>query len=612
MKKIIIALLIAAMLLPMTTVMSGAEAATVADVNNLYINAETKVGIPSTSNMNNGTDGNTNYHGSNIISVKEGDVVTIGPVFRDQSYYMTAYKSDGTGHTAKIAYAQCKEVAQIKNNVRIVKWTVPAGVAYIRMATSQMFRDSTLITVNDEFTPEQYFKCMEKQGTNVDYLKGGTAEGTLNNIFPVSDDNFSGRTDGNNADVATGAYVSTPYIKVNEGDVVYFGAAAQDQGYHLSLYDANKKYTTNVNKNYMVLVEDLGRGFGIYAYKMRTGTEYLRIIAAGGVYGDGQELATLNQPFNGEAYKKMFNIAFDDAPVKDSPLKDKTALFMGDSISYGAGDGASYIRQGKAWAGRIARITGLKATNASVSGSKVSYLSGDDNAKWHYTQYKANKHKDFDMVVIQGGVNDARYNRVVGTISDSTDLTELEKRKDTYIGGLQYLFASTKETWPDAKLFFIANHRLDGHSTGQAKNMSPYFDKAEELCEKYGIVFIDLYNNEELEAKLNSKSTKYLPDTLHINAEGYEIVTPYILSALEAAYTTETPDTTPSETTTVDPSSDTEPTEEPVVTTTENPVVSTTEPVTDVAEDKGCAGFAILPALLAVICTAAVVVIKKK
>ncbi len=588
MKKFITALLIIAMLIPMTTFMASA-----AEIENLYVNAETKVGIPSASNMNNGTDGNQNYHGSNIIPVKEGDVVTIGPVFVDQGYYLTSYGEDGKVKTAKIAYANCKEVAVIRNNVRIVKWTVPAGVAYIRMATSQMFRDSTVVTVNNEFTVEEYFKCMEKQGTNVDYLKGETASGDITNIFPVSDDNFWGRTEKNSADVATGAYVTTPYIKVNEGDVVYFGAAAQDQGYHLTLYDANKKYTTNVTKAYMVLVEDLGRGFGIYAYKMRTGTGYLRIVAAGGVYGDGQQLATINQPFNGEYYKKLFNIQISDEPQRESVLNGKTALFMGDSISYGSGDGASYLRQGKAWAGRIAQITGLQATNASVSGSKVSYINGDDRTKWHYTQYNQNKNEQFDMIVIQGGVNDARHNRAIGEVSDiNADVSSF--KRDTYAGGLQYLFHNVKTNWPEATYFFIANHRLDGHNTGNAKNMGPYFDKAKELCELYGFVYIDLYNNAELEAKLDSKSTKYMPDTLHINAAGYEIVTPYILEVLEATMTPPAPETEPE--TTVAPEPETDPATEPVADPETDPA---TEPVTE--PSGGCGsmvnGFAIIAVL---------------
>lgn len=82
-------------------------------------------------------------------------------------------------------------------------------------------------------------------------------------------------------------------------------------------------------------------------------------------------------------------------------------------------------------------------------------------------------------------------------------------------------------------LFFIANHRLDGHNKGNAQNMAPYFDAAKELCEMYDIHFIDLYNNKELNDKLETTTTKYLPDTLHLNAEGYDILTPYIIDAIE-------------------------------------------------------------------------------
>lgn len=549
MKKLITILLIAAMLVPVMTFTAEAV-----EIENLYKASEAKMGIPSSSTLDGAFSNNANYFGSNAVAVKEGDVVTFGPVFVDQSYYLTAYKANGSCKIQKVTYADCTEVAVLKNNARIVKWTVPSDVAYIRMATSQMFRDSTVITVNNEFTPEEYFACMKKAGTNVDYLLGTAAVGSLDNKFPKTMKVFAGRTDVSGGEIASASYTSSDYIPVKDGDVLYFAAAVLSQGYHLTLYDANKKGTTNVNSKYMVLTEDIGRGYGIYSYKMRPGTAYVRIIAATGVWNDEITLATLNQPFNGDDYRAFFNITVSDKPTRESVLCGKTALFMGDSISYGAGDTLSYITPGRAWAGRIGSWTGLDVTNASVSGSKVSFLRGDDKAKWHFTQFENNKGGSFDMVVIQGGVNDARHERAVGDILDvDTSESKLEKEIDTYAGGLQWLFHNVKKTWPDAKLFFIANHRLNGHSTGNAKNMAPYFDKARELCELYGFVFIDLYNNEELESKLQTDTTKYLPDTLHLNAAGYEIITPYILEALEAEFTPETVETTAEEITTAAP-----------------------------------------------------------
>lgn len=594
--KIISIVLVLSFMLSLSVSLATSATAAVS-IDNLYDNSKAQVGIPSTSSKDADITYNANFYASNLIPVKEGDVVTFGPCHVDQGHYLSAYSEAGNA-TAKVAYAQCTEVDVILSNSVIVKWTVPKGTSYIRMATSQMFYDCTVITLNQEFKKDDYFAAMDKAGINVDFLRPVKASGTLENLFPKSDKTFAGRVDASNKEIASSAYSSSDYIPVKAGDVLYFGAAVSSQGYHLALQDANKKGTTTVNYKYMVEYEDIGRGYSIYAYRIRPGTAYVRVVAATGVYDDGIELVTLNQPFTGEDYRKMFNIKIEDPSEKSSPLNGLRGLFMGDSISYGAGDGLSYLHTGRAWAGRIEDATGLINTNASVSGAKASYVSGDDTTKWLFNQYKAHSGEKFDLVVMHGGVNDARHMRPVGTISDSTSESELVKNIGTYAGGLQWLFHNVKDTFPEAKLFFIANHRLDGHTTGYAKDMSEYFNIAKELCEKYEVVFIDLYNNKELNDKLETTTTKYLPDTLHLNSAGYDIITPYIISVLEAEMRPEEETTAPSETT-------------PAAQTTELQVTAsiTTSP----EEKKGCGAYVGGGiALVAVISLAGVMIRKKK
>ena len=599
--KQICLMLMLAMLIPMMTFMAGA-----AEIVNLYDRSKAALGTPGAS-RDAALDASNNFYTTHAIEVKAGDVVTLGPVVTGQPYYIRAYGETGSVKISKVTYADCAKVDSFTGNVEIVQWTVPEGVASFRFATSQMFGDSTIVTVNQPFTTADYFAAMEKAGTNVDLLRPTTDKNELVNIFPKSDKVFEGRADKTNAEIAAGGYRTCPAVAVKEGDVIYFGAAALDQGYHLVLLDKNGKGTTTVNKNYMVQYDVIGNGFGIYAYRMRPGTAYVRVVAATGVYDDGIELATINQPFDAATYMKMFNIVLPGTVESTSPLKGKKMLFMGDSISYGSGDGVSPFRTGRAWAGRIADRTGAIVTNASVSGAKASYINGDDKAKWLYTQFDQNKNEQYDVIVMHGGVNDARHNRTIGKILDTDNATELNQAKNTYIGGLQLLFYNVKKEQPNAKLFFIANHHLDGHDTGNAKNMAPYFDMAKQLCEKYGIIFIDLYNNKELNDKLETTTTKYLPDTLHLNAAGYEIITPYILEAIEAGVTAPVePETTLPETT----EAPEETTEAPEVTTAE-PEQTPAPEQTDAPEEKGCGGMvAGAVAVIALLGTA--VVFKKK
>ena len=620
--KYVSLVLMLALLIPMMTFTTSAAG----EIVNLYDVNTSSIGIASAKDGD--ANGNQNYHSSAAIEVAEGDKITMGPVLNGQSWCLMGFNADGGVTVNQLSPTAIPQTGVILNNAVILTYTVPKGTSYIRLVNSQMFYDSTLITKNHEFTKEEYYAYMDSKGINVDYLRPTTAKEALVNVFPVSDKTFAGRIDASQGKVEAAAYRSCEFVTVQRGDVVYFAAASQSQGYHLSLQDANGKGTTNVKAPYMVLYEDLGKDYAIYAYRMRPGTGKVTVVIGTGTYEDGITLATINQPFTGDTYRQMFNINTDTKVDTTSPLYGKTGLFMGDSISFGAGDTASYKTNsnGKAWAGRIAAMTGLKATNASVSGAKASYIAGDDTAKWLYNQFTPNSKTKFDIVVMHGGVNDSRHNREIGTPQpvDSTAAT-LKKNLTTYVGGLQWLFHNVKQNQPDATLFFIANHRLDGHATGQAKNMGPYFDAAKQLCEMYGIHFIDLYNHKELNDKLETTTTKYLPDTLHLNGAGYDIITPYIIEALEAvlkggnapAETTPAPvETTPAPVETTPAPVETTPapveTTPAPVETTPTPAPAETTPAPTPDPKGGCGSVVALGVLACLIPAAAVTCFKKK
>lgn len=579
-------------------------------IENLYDVNKAGVGT-SPNTINASASGNANYYSSHAIEVSEGDVLTFGPVLKDQGWFLKGYNSEGNVTVSDLSPSAATQTGVILGNAVILQWTVPKGVAYIRMTTSQMFFDSTVITKNQPFGKDEYYACMDKQGVNIDYLRPVDCKETLVNKFPVSEKTYNGRIDASSGQVESESYRSSEFIPVKAGDVIYFAAASSTQGYHLSLRNSSNKGTTNVNKNYMVEYEDLGRGYSIYAYRMRPGTAYATVVISTGVYEDGIALATINQPFTGDTYRKMFNINIEeDSKPKDSPLNGLKGLFMGDSISYGLGDTISYADpyETRAWAGRIGAATGLIPTNASVSGAKASYISGDSADKWLFNQHLDYVNEHFDVIVMHGGVNDARYDRTIGTPNpvDSTEAL-LKSKTTTYIGGLQWLFHNIKAKFPDATYFFIANHRLDGNDKGHAKDMSAYFNAAEELCAMYGIHFIDLYNNKELNDTLQTETTKYLPDTLHLNSAGYDILTPYIIEEMEAVFNqnTDTPDNTTN-------SQPDDTTRTPEVDETTVPEASDT--TTAATTESGCGSIAVSPilAILSVISLAGAVIFKKK
>ena len=174
--------------------------------------------------------------------------------------------------------------------------------------------------------------------------------------------------------------------------------------------------------------------------------------------------------------------------------------------------------------------------------------------------------------------------------------------------------------------------------------MAHYYELAKQICDKYGVTFIDLHGNEELNNTLANKDangtpdwSKYMPDKLHPNAAGYDVITPYIAAALEDYYLNpkqpETEETTDNNTTTEIPGGDetTAPVGDETTapeadgTTAEVPGIETdpaTDPATTPATDanvdggeKSCGGFGAAAASVALAISvfgAAITVIKKK
>lgn len=200
------------------------------------------------------------------------------------------------------------------------------------------------------------------------------------------------------------------------------------------------------------------------------------------------------------------------------PLWAKSVLFTGDAIC-AASDNAG-------WAGRIGEKYNMTYVNAGVSGASVSTV----RTSRIVDQLKNNKANDFDFVILHGGTNDAWSEAPIGEITDSYALSAFDA--DTFAGGLEELFYYAKLYYGDAKFGYIINFRFSSSNpNGYLADMTEYVEMTKAICEKWDIPYLDLYNNEELNAALNADSLDNFSDktySVHPNAAGYEIITPYI------------------------------------------------------------------------------------
>ena len=222
------------------------------------------------------------------------------------------------------------------------------------------------------------------------------------------------------------------------------------------------------------------------------------------------------------------NITTPDISGENKPsiLKDKSALFVGDSITEAICEaGISELSKSAGWPGRIGTANNMRFVNKGLSGASVSNCRGSNTI---LAQLQSMKGKSFDLVVMHGGVNDAWDSAPVGKITANDNFDEKTFDKSTFAGGLEYMFWYAKKNYPDAVLGYIINFRLPGASIGRLSDMSEYFNEAKKICEKWNIPYLDLYGNDELNSRLKGTTRYALGDYIHPNDRGYDILYPYI------------------------------------------------------------------------------------
>lgn len=178
--------------------------------------------------------------------------------------------------------------------------------------------------------------------------------------------------------------------------------------------------------------------------------------------------------------------------------------------------------------------------------------------------------KQYDHIIIEGGVNDVMQQTnvgshlcVLGQISDSRDPADLDAA--TFAGALESLFYHATNDFGDAKVGFILTYRPTEQWISDWAVAEEYMALVKQICQKWEVSCLDLWNDQALNDLLHGDTDAYLSDSLHVNPDGYEVLDGYIVDWFQALGTDQE---------VKDPQTD--PTGEPDDTTGEAP--DTTEP----------------------------------
>ncbi len=227
------------------------------------------------------------------------------------------------------------------------------------------------------------------------------------------------------------------------------------------------------------------------------------------------------------------SVSAEETANADNVLNDKTVLFVGDSICEAICEwqDPTYART-VGWAGRIINANHMRGVNTGKSGASVSTCRGENTV---LAQLKRQSSQTYDYVILHGGVNDAWDNAPVGSMTEGYDGTF---DVTTFAGGLENLFQYARKAYPTAIFGYIINFQIPTSTIGSLSDMSAYFDVARDICDKWGIPYLDLYNDEDFNNNVLQVHLKTnLPDGIHPNSAGYNLLAPVIgdwMKTLEA------------------------------------------------------------------------------
>lgn len=219
----------------------------------------------------------------------------------------------------------------------------------------------------------------------------------------------------------------------------------------------------------------------------------------------------------------------DSGKKQDNALCGKMAVFLGDSICAGTTVGDGIPEYGYGWAGLIGEANQMTWRNFGANGGTVTSLETVQESRWLTTQADAAvaAYPNADYVIFEGGCNDADQMKdaLLGEIS--ADYTTFDTA--TFSGAFESLILKLVTAYPNAKIGYIIPQKMYAQNdhTAAGHVHRRFFDRAIEICEKWGIPYIDLWKSSPLNPKL-STAGRFYTDGQHLTLAGYQRIVPQI------------------------------------------------------------------------------------
>ncbi len=209
-------------------------------------------------------------------------------------------------------------------------------------------------------------------------------------------------------------------------------------------------------------------------------------------------------------------------------LKNKKINFLGDSITFGAlasCEENNYVNL-------LKKNTGLaEARNYGMCGTRYAVQLGenrtprDENTDgYSFCERFEQMDDDANIVVIFGGTNDYGH-------GDAPLGTFLDRSPETFYGACHYLYSGLIKKYLGKTIVIVTPlHRCNEMSEyGECEKkgagiLKQYVDIIREVAEYYALPVLDLYAKSGLQPEVEVIKNTYLPDGLHPNDLGHQVI----------------------------------------------------------------------------------------
>lgn len=204
---------------------------------------------------------------------------------------------------------------------------------------------------------------------------------------------------------------------------------------------------------------------------------------------------------------------------------------LGDSITAAANLEGEEGYEQYAYPARMKELLGAQEVyNLGIGGSSIGRYWADA-----YVDRYQTIPEDADVIIVMGGTND-------GFCVSDKEFGNLEERTyRTFCGDLDELMKGIKEQYPDAEVFFATPlpNVLQDYLMSERDYLLPqqkFVDVIIALSKEYDFHVIDLYNSNILDSHDANVVAEYVPDGVHGNQEGYQIMAEHFAAELVQFY----------------------------------------------------------------------------